>query len=62
MPILFGNNILAGASGTTVDTGADVGTYTGKSLVFNKPSNHRLSKTWGSAASDLDKFTISVWI
>ena len=59
---IFGNNILAGASGTTVDTGAAVGTYTGKSLVVNNPSNHRLSKTWGSAASDLDKFTISVWI
>jgi len=41
--------------------GADVGTYTGKSCIFNG-SNEFLNKTWGSAASDLDSFTISMWI
>ena len=61
MPI-FGSNILAGASGQVGTTGADVGTYTGKSLLFNKPTSHRLSKTWSSTETDLDKFTFSVWI
>ena len=61
MPIV-GSNILAGASGQAGTTGADVGTYTGKSLIFNKGSSHKLSKTWSSTETDLDKFTISVWI
>ena len=56
MPI-FGSNILAGASGQVGTTGADVGTYTGKSLLFNKPTSHRLSKPWSSTETDLDKFT-----
>jgi hypothetical protein len=60
MPI-FGSNILAGASGQAVG-GVDVGTYTGKSLIFNKATSHRLSKTWSSTETDLDKFTFSVWI
>tara|TARA_Y100001963_G_scaffold60143_1_gene84119 strand:+ start:3355 stop:5817 length:2463 start_codon:yes stop_codon:yes gene_type:complete len=59
MPVI-GSNILAGASGQAAG-GADVGTYTGKSCIFNG-SNEFLNKTWGSAASDLDSFTISMWI
>ncbi len=47
--------------GYNASTGADVGTYTGKSCIFNG-SNEFLNKTWGSAASDLDSFTISMWI
>ena len=60
MPI-FGSNILGGASGQAGAAGIDVGTYTGKSLVFNG-TNQILSRTWGAAASDLDSFTISMWI
>jgi hypothetical protein len=59
MPVI-GSNILAGASGQAAGD-ADVGTYTGKSCIFNG-SNEFLNKTWGSAASDLDSFTISMWI
>jgi hypothetical protein len=57
---LFSNNIKIGASGAS-ETPTDVGTYTGKSCIFNG-SNQLLNKTWGSAASDLDSFTISMWI
>ena len=59
MPII-GSNILAGASGQA-GVSVDSGTYTGKSCIFNGSSDF-LNKTWGSAASDLDKFTISMWI
>tara|TARA_R110002020_G_scaffold89010_1_gene217871 strand:+ start:61 stop:3345 length:3285 start_codon:yes stop_codon:yes gene_type:complete len=41
--------------------GLDVGTYTGNSCLFSG-SDEFLTKTWGSAASDLDSFTISMWI
>ena len=61
MAILFGNNILAGASGVTGETAADVGTYTGKSLIFDKDSSQMLSRSGGTATSTTT-WTFSFWI
>ena len=59
MPI-FGNNILAGASGVVADTGIDVGTYTGKSLCFDDGTAQTLTRTPGGAGNRRT-WTLSVW-
>jgi len=59
MPIV-GSNILSGASGQA-GAGVDVGTYTGKSLVFNSADSPFLSRT-PAGAGNRKTWTKSVWV
>ena len=59
MPVI-GSNILAGSSGSQ-DTDIDLGTYDGKSLIFDAGTSQELSRTPGSDG-DMKTWTWSGWI
>jgi len=61
MPVFDTSQTMMAGSAAQAGAGVDVGTYTGKSCIFTG-TNEFLTKTWGAAATDLDKFTISLWI
>ena len=61
MPVFDTSQTMMAGSAAQAGAGVDVGTYTGKSCIFTG-TNEFLTKTWGAAATDLDKFTISMWI